>query len=219
MNARRLTTRRPGRPPHDDVLTPAEWGVVHAIRHGASYANIAARRGLSRDALRLHARNAAAKLGLRGRRELRRWSGAPNDSAAFRRKRELNTGATTMTQLQLGPIGQVSRTVRDIDAACAWYGKVLGLRHLYTFGKLAFFDCGGTRLYLSAENAEPGPESVLYLRVEDIDAAHRELAARGVEFIGAPHLIHRHADGTEEWMAFFKDPEGRPLALMSQVKA
>jgi methylmalonyl-CoA/ethylmalonyl-CoA epimerase len=31
-------------------------------------------------------------------------------------------------------------------------------------------------------------------------------------------MIHRHADGTEEWMAFFSDPEGRPLALMSQVK-
>lgn len=219
MNARRLPTRRPGRPPHDDVLTPAEWGVVHAIRHGASYANIAARRGISRDAVRFHARNAAAKLGLRGRRELQRWTGVPNDSAAFHRKRESKTGATTMTQLQLGPIGQISRTVRDIDAACEWYGKTLGLKHLFTFGKLAFFDCGGTRLYLSAENPEPGPESILYLRVEDIAAAHAGLTARGVEFIGAPHLIHRHADGTEEWMAFFKDPEGRPLALMSQVKA
>jgi hypothetical protein len=57
------------------------------------------------------------------------------------------------------------------------------------------------------------------LRVDDIGAAHGELLARGVEFIGAPHMIYRHADGTEEWMAFFKDPEGRPLALMSQVKA
>jgi methylmalonyl-CoA/ethylmalonyl-CoA epimerase len=36
-----------------------------------------------------------------------------------------------------------------------------------------------------------------------------------VEFINAPHLIHRRADGTEEWMAFFKDPDGRPLAIMS----
>lgn len=27
-----------------------------------------------------------------------------------------------------------------------------------------------------------------------------------------------HADGTEEWMAFFKDPEGRPLAIVSQVQ-
>jgi len=31
--------------------------------------------------------------------------------------------------------------------------------------------------------------------------------------------VHRHADGTEEWMAFFKDPEGRPLAIMSQVRS
>jgi len=30
-------------------------------------------------------------------------------------------------------------------------------------------------------------------------------------------MIFRHANGTEEWMAFFKDPEGRPLALMEQV--
>lgn len=32
-------------------------------------------------------------------------------------------------------------------------------------------------------------------------------------------MIHRHADGTEEWMAFFNDPEGRPLAIMSQASA
>jgi hypothetical protein len=38
-----------------------------------------------------------------------------------------------------------------------------------------------------------------------------------VAFEGAPHLIHRHADGTEEWMAFLRDNEGRLLALMSQV--
>ena len=43
------------------------------------------------------------------------------------------------------------------------------------------------------------------------------LKARGVEFTNAPHMIFRHANGTEEWMAFFKDPEGRPLALMEQV--
>ena len=109
--------------------------------------------------------------------------------------------------------------MRDIDEACAWYGRVLGLKHLYTFGKLAFFDLGGTRLYLSAEGAEAGSESILYLRVDDIAAAYDELRTRGVEFNGAPHLIFRHADGLEEWMAFFKDPEGRFLALMAQVRS
>ncbi len=213
--ARKLAHRR-GRPPHDDVLTPAEWTVVHAVRHGLSNARIAVRHGVSRDAVKYHVRNAIAKLGLNDRAELQRWAGVPKDSAAYRRASNREIAMTT-PQLSLGPIGQISRTVRDIDEACAWYGKVLGLKHLYTFGRLAFFDLGGTRLYLSAEGEAAGPESILYLRVEDIGAAYRELTARGVEFKGAPHLIHRHADGTEEWMAFFKDPEGRFLALMSQV--
>lgn len=214
---RKLSDRR-GRPPHDDVLTPTEWAIVHAVRHGLSNARIAVRRGISRDAVKYHVRNAVAKLGLRGRAELQRWAGVPKDSAAYRRVSNKEIAMTSTNALRLGPIGQISRTVRDIDDACAWYGNVLGLKHLYTFGKLAFFDLGGTRLYLSAEGGEPGPESTLYLRVDDIGAAYAELTARGVEFTGAPHLIYRHSDGTEEWMAFFKDPEGRYLALMSQVR-
>ena len=37
--------------------------------------------------------------------------------------------------------------------------------------------------------------------------------------LGPLAQIDRHADGTEEWMAHFHDPEGRPLAIMSQVKS
>jgi hypothetical protein len=44
------------------------------------------------------------------------------------------------------------------------------------------------------------------------------LAGKGVEFTHAPHMIHRHEDGTEEWMAFFNDNEGRPLAIMGQAR-
>ena len=43
------------------------------------------------------------------------------------------------------------------------------------------------------------------------------LSRRGVEFTNAPHMIHRHPDGTEEWLAVFKDNEGRPLAIMARV--
>lgn len=198
-------------------MTPGEWRIVNAVRHGLSNASIAKRRGISEDAVKYHVRNAVAKLGLRNRSDLKRWRGAPADSALALRKQEKESPMSE-PRSKVGAIGQISRTVSDIDAACAWYGGVLGLPHLYTFGKLAFFDCGGTRLYLSAENGAPQPESILYLRVEDIAATHAELSARGVEFTGAPHMIHRHADGTEEWMAFFKDNDGRPLALMSQVR-
>lgn len=54
--------------------------------------------------------------------------------------------------LQLGPIGQISRKVSDIEAAERWYGEVLGLPHLYTFGNLAFFnDPEGRPLAITAQ--------------------------------------------------------------------
>jgi DNA-binding CsgD family transcriptional regulator/catechol 2,3-dioxygenase-like lactoylglutathione lyase family enzyme len=199
-----VKSKRPrGRPPHADLLTPAEWRTVYAVQHGMTNVEIARRRGISVNAVKFHVSNALAKLGLADRRALRRW---------FR------TGEATMdSPLKLGPIGQISRSVSDVVTSEKWYRDVLGLPHLYTFGPLAFFDLGGTRLMLS-QQAGATQESVLYLRVADIGAAHAELAARGVEFTHAPHMIHRHSDGTEEWMAFFKDPDGRPMAIMVQRK-
>ena len=208
---------RRGRPPHDDVLTPAEWRVVHAVQHGMSNREIARRRGISLDAVKFHLANAIGKLGLEDRRALRKWFRAPARSAL--RTAALRTSEKAMTAFALGPIGQISRTVRDIQLSERWYRDVLGLPHLYTFDKLSFFDCGGTRLFLTQAEAPQAHESILYLRVPDIGLAHRTLQERGVEFLAAPHMIHKHGDGTEEWMAFFKDPEGRPLAIMSQVKA
>jgi DNA-binding CsgD family transcriptional regulator/catechol 2,3-dioxygenase-like lactoylglutathione lyase family enzyme len=216
MVKRKHPLRRRGRPPHDDVLTPTEWRIVQLVRHGVSYAGIAALRGISRDAVKFHVRNANAKLGLRGRRELQLWTGIPKDSAAYRRRAEAAREKTAA--LRLGPVGQISRTVPNIDAACAWYGGVLGLRPLYTFPKVAFFDCGGTRLFLTTVDGGPQPESTLYLSVDDINAAYAELRERGVNFERGPHPTHRHVDGVEEWAAFFKDPEGRPLALIAQTK-
>jgi DNA-binding CsgD family transcriptional regulator/catechol 2,3-dioxygenase-like lactoylglutathione lyase family enzyme len=200
-----------GRPPHPDILTPAEWRVAEGVRHGMTNRLIAQRQGHSLDAVKFHVGNVLQKLGLSSRTELRRWTGVRADSPLFSKEPPMNKAVS------LGPIGQISRSVSDIEAAVRWYGDVLGLRHLYTFEKLAFFDCGGVRLFL--EEGAGGPQSVLYFRVEDIRVAHEDLAARGIAFVSAPHLIHRHPDGTEEWMAFFNDNEGRYLAIMSQVVA
>lgn len=199
-----------GRRPFDDVLTPAEWRTVQAVRHGMTNAEIARRRGVSLDAVKNHVANAIAKLGLADRRALRQWDGVPKASRLAKKARPTKSAAP------ITAVGQIARTVRDAAEAEAWYRDVLGLTHLYTFGTLVFFDCGDVRLMLSQQES-PSSESILYLRVEDIRAAHDALRARGVEFLNAPHLIHTHADGTEEWMVFFNDPDGRPLALMSQV--
>src|SRR6185312_5864708 len=167
----------------------------------------AERRGISVDAVKFHVANIVAKLGVSNRTELRHWFRAPKGSALTRRPIDVNA------PVALGEIGQISRTVKDIEQARQWYGQVLGLPHLYSFEGLAFFDCAGTRLMLTRKEEAAGAESILYWRVENIVSAYEGLKGRGVEFVGAPHMIHRHADGTEEWMAFFKDPDGRPLAL------
>ena len=77
---------------------------------------------------------------------------------------------------------------------------------------------GGTRLLLS-QAQEVGEESILYFKVDDIHATQAALTARGAVFTHAPHMIHRHGDGTEEWMAFLQDNDGRPLGIMAQAKA
>lgn len=173
---------------------------------------IAKRRGISIDAVKYHVANILTKLGLDRRTELRAWTGIPKDSA-------LGSKEPNMESLLIGPVGQISRQVDDIAAARHWYGEVLGLDHLYSFGNIAFFDCGGVRLFLTEESDGAKGESVIYFQVSDIRLTHLALESAGVEFTNAPHLIHRHDDGTEEWMAFFKDNEGRTLAIMSQAKA
>jgi DNA-binding CsgD family transcriptional regulator/catechol 2,3-dioxygenase-like lactoylglutathione lyase family enzyme len=209
-----MPTKRPrGRPPHDDALTPAEWRVVEMVRHGMTNRVIADKLEVSLDAVKFHVANALAKLGFDSRTQIRQWDGVSRGSA-------LHAQETTMeTTLSMGPIGQIARGVKDIKAARAWYENTLGLPHLYTFGNLSFFDCGGVRLMLGAGETEAPGDSILYFRVPDVRGAHATLTARGVSFTNAPHMIHKHEDGTEEWMAFFQDNEGRTLAIMSQVKA
>jgi DNA-binding CsgD family transcriptional regulator/catechol 2,3-dioxygenase-like lactoylglutathione lyase family enzyme len=206
------TEQSRGRPPYDDLLTPAEWRVAEAIRHGLSNPQIARLQGVSADAVKYHVTNILRKLEFSRRSELRQWSGVRRDSNLHKR------GPTMTGSLRLGRISQISRTVRNIQESQRWYSEVLGLEHLYTFGNLAFFDCDGIRLFLSEAKYSGGPESIIYFNVSDIRSAHAELTKRGVEFLGAPHMIHRHADGTEEWLAAFKDNEGRALAILSQVR-
>ncbi len=200
------------------MLTPAEWSVANGVRHGLSARGLARLRGISPDAVKFHLANIKTKLGLTTLGALRRWQGVPAGSPLSMRKEPHVT-----TALKLGPIGQIARAVKNIGEAERFYCDVLGLTHLFTAGKLAFFDCGGVRLMLEDQSIVEVPglhnDSVLYFRVPDIHAAQEELTRRGVEFKAAPHMIYRHPDGTEEWLTFFTDPDGGFLSLQAQVKA
>ena len=125
-----------------------------------------------------------------------------------------NTSTTT-----LSTIGQIAVIVKDVPRATAFYRDRLGMKFLFEFPNLAFFDCGGVRLMLGpAEKPEfDHPGSVLYFKVPDIDAAHADLSERGVQFVNKPHLIAKLPDH-ELWMAFFNDTEGNTLALMHEKR-
>ena len=82
---------------------------------------------------------------------------------------------------------------------------------------MAFFNCGGIRLYLGKpETEEFRSRPLLYYRVDSVQTAHDTLADRGVEFSSPPHVVHK-TDAIELWMAGFSDPDGNQLVLMGET--
>lgn len=116
----------------------------------------------------------------------------------------------------LNQIGQILVAVKDIDRAVGFYRDVLGMKFLFQFPGMAFFDCGGIRLYLGvAEKPEFDRTSIIYYRVPSMADAVEVLKGRGVEFVGEPHKTHEDARH-ELWLAAFRDPDGNYLELMSE---
>lgn len=115
-------------------------------------------------------------------------------------------------------LGQVAINVKDLDRATAFYRDVLGLPLLFTAGGMAFFDCGGVRLLLGRAEApeHDHPSSLLYFRVPDINAGHRNLVEKGVRIENPPRLIARMPDH-DLWMSAFRDSEENMLLLMCEL--
>jgi methylmalonyl-CoA/ethylmalonyl-CoA epimerase len=124
-----------------------------------------------------------------------------------------------MTEQGLRQIGQIAINAKDIERATAFYRDVLGLKLLFQAGpNLSFLDCGGVRLMITVPEAEfDHPSTILYYKVDDIQASYEALKARGAEFRDEPHLLAKMPDH-ELWMTFLKDSEGNTLGLMSEVR-
>lgn len=125
-----------------------------------------------------------------------------------------------MPDLSRSRIGQIAIVCQDVARASAFYRDTLGLRHLFDAGpNLAFFDCGGLRLMLTTverpEDDHPG--SMLYFFVTGIEGVHRDLSAKGVRFLDAPHLIARMPDH-ELWLTAFEDSEGNSMGIMEEKR-
>jgi methylmalonyl-CoA/ethylmalonyl-CoA epimerase len=120
--------------------------------------------------------------------------------------------------INLNGLGQIALEVSDVDASERFYGDVLGLRKLFRFGTLSFFDMAGVRLLLeqapSGSRVERG--AVLYFRVADILVARAALEQRGLVFGDQIHRIAEMEDH-DLWMTFFQDPDRHVLALMMEA--
>ena len=121
--------------------------------------------------------------------------------------------------VKLGALRQVALPSSDVRRSVEFYRDTVGLTFIAEFPPgLAFFQLGATRLLIEQHGESPSA-GALYFEVSDIDAAQSALAARGIRFESEPHLIFRDDAGTfgapggEEWMTFFKDPDGNVLAL------
>lgn len=127
---------------------------------------------------------------------------------------------TSTSTTEITGLRQIALTVSDVSKATAFYRDALGLAFLFAAGpNLAFLDVGGVRLMLSTPEGDfkAGKGAMLYFKVADILATHAAMIERGVTFIGAPHLIAKMPDH-DLWLAEFRDPDGNPLALMSEVR-
>ena len=122
--------------------------------------------------------------------------------------------------MNLSQIGQIAVHADNLERAVAFYRDTLGMKLLFQAPPgLAFFDCNGIRLMLSAvkEDTNERVSSMVYYKVDDINAAHDTLVSRGVTFFSKPHLIAKLPDH-DLWMGFFRDSENNMVGLMSEVR-
>ena len=119
----------------------------------------------------------------------------------------------------LAQIGQINVRVHDLPRAIAFYRDALGMKFLFEAPGMGFFDCAGVRLLLALpeDESEDHPSSILYFKVDDIQAGTASLRDRSVKIASDPHLI-AHMPDHDLWMSFFEDSEGNSMALMSEVR-
>lgn len=105
-----------------------------------------------------------------------------------------------------------------------FYTEVLGLAEVGGFPgyNILFLGVGGTTIELIEEAADehgPSPRgwNHLALEVEDVDATHRELAARGVPFASPPEDFPPEAPTLR--IAFLRDPDGNLVELLQSLRS
>ncbi len=115
--------------------------------------------------------------------------------------------------------------VRDLDAARAFYGGVLGCREGRSAPTWVDFDFFGHQLSLHlgepfataptgrvGEHLVPMPHLGVVLERDDWEALAGRLRQAGTRFVVEPQLRFAGQPG-EQWTMFFLDPSGNPIEV------
>ena len=127
---------------------------------------------------------------------------------------------------RINGLHQIALTSADLERSTGFYRDVLGLPLITSFDPpgLAFFRVGDVRLSIQKVDEVEATSSVIYLAVQDINAAVESLKEQSIELEQEPEVVFRDDQGQfgeageEEWMAFFRDPDGHLLAFASRTK-
>ena len=111
----------------------------------------------------------------------------------------------------IGPVDHVYYWTRDLDAGVVFYRDVVGLPLLRRAGnEWAEFDAGPVRFALHGTDEDPAPAGgTVVLRVDDLDAARRDLEQRGAAFDAFLGEVEGFAR-----FATFRDPDGNPVQII-----
>jgi catechol 2,3-dioxygenase-like lactoylglutathione lyase family enzyme len=97
--------------------------------------------------------------------------------------------------------------VRDFQAACAWYDRLLGEPTFFPHDTEAVWTLADDRSVYVVEHAAGAGNSVLTVFVDDLDAHMAAIAARGLE----PDEQVTYSGGVRK--ALYRDPDGNEVGF------
>lgn len=117
---------------------------------------------------------------------------------------------------ELNGVMQIAIPAKDIDRATAFYRDTLGMVLLMKGPKMSFLECGGTRIYLDAnESSTAGGNSLVYFQTAQIEHAHAAFNDTGVTIHQRPHVIASLPD-RDVWLMWIRDSESNLLGVMEE---
>ncbi|MFA7455070.1 MAG: VOC family protein [Desulfobulbaceae bacterium] len=117
-------------------------------------------------------------------------------------------------------------TVGDIEATCAFYGGILGMRVIEFAGGRKALQFGNQKLNLHRAGAEiephalrptPGSADICLLTSLPMEQVVSRLSGRGVEIIAGP--VRRTGATGPILSVYFRDPDGNLIELANQLSS